>query len=462
MIVALFVVPFDYRFAIGVSLAGTIIGLSLVLITGYVGQVSLLQVPLAGIAAFAVSHLATDGGMSFPVASLLAVLVATATGFLAGASALRVRGVTLAVVTLAAAIAIEQFGFANPKWGVLRYGNAIPEPTLFGMDVGSAAGLRAIGGGLVSPALGLWLLGFTTAIALLVAAGAPERPRQPDARGAVQRPAAAAAGVSVRDTKFTAYALSSCIAGVGGVAYAYASTKVTIDSFGILVALQFVAFAYIGGITMIPGAVFAGLMTTDGVIPHFLDAQLGLSQTWILLVAGVALILCLRLFPAGIAGSWRAARVRPRRPDAAAPRPAPEVSRTGAGGRALNCDGAVVADRRSWSARPLLTPGAARGDARRLVGLLGVDGRPRRVEQAVLAVARVHRQQRLERLRRVVDRRPTGRRRARRGRGRSPSSARRGRSSSSSSQAIGVDTCAPLRARTDHAPKTVLCGAFWL
>ena len=52
VVVALFVVPFDYRFAIGVSLAGTIIGLSLVLITGYVGQVSLLQVPLAGIAAF--------------------------------------------------------------------------------------------------------------------------------------------------------------------------------------------------------------------------------------------------------------------------------------------------------------------------------------------------------------------------------------------------------------------------
>jgi branched-chain amino acid transport system permease protein len=332
VVVALFVVPFDYRFAIGVSLAGTIIGLSLVLITGYVGQVSLLQVPLAGIAAFAVSHLATDGGMSFPVASVLAVLVATATGFLAGASALRVRGVTLAVVTLAAAIAIEQFGFANPKWGVLRYGNAIPEPTILGMDVGSAAGLRAIGGGLVSPALGLWLLGFATVIALLVL-----RVRQSGLGNRMlavrsNEPAAAAAGVSVRDTKFAAYALSSCIAGIGGVAYAYASTKVTIDSFGILVALQFVAFAYIGGITMIPGAVFAGLMTTDGVIPHFLDAQLGLSQTWILLVAGVALILCLRLFPAGIAGSWRAARVRSRGREPAAPRRAPEVARTGARG----------------------------------------------------------------------------------------------------------------------------------
>ena len=306
VIVALFVVPFDYRFAIGVSLAGTIIGLSLVLITGYVGQVSLLQVPLAGIAAFAVSHLATDGGMSFPVASVLAVMVATATGFFAGASALRVRGVTLAVVTLAAAIAIEQFGFANPTWGVLRYGNAIPEPTIFGMDVGSAAGLRAIGGGLVSPALGLMLLAATTAIALLVL-----RVRQSGLGTRLlavrsNESAAAAAGVSVPHAKFTAYALSSCIAGVGGVAYAYAFTKVTVDSFGILVALQFVAFAYIGGITMIPGAVFAGLMTTGGVIPHFLDAQLGLSQTWILLVAGVALILCLRLFPAGIAGSWKA------------------------------------------------------------------------------------------------------------------------------------------------------------
>jgi hypothetical protein len=63
---------------------------------------------------------------------------------------------------------------------------------------------------------------------------------------------------------------------------------------------------------MIPGAIFTGLMATDGVIPHFLHAQLGLSPTWILLGAGVALVLCLVLFPAGIAGAWR------RRPGRAA------------------------------------------------------------------------------------------------------------------------------------------------
>ena len=37
-----------------------------------------------------------------------------------------------------------------------------------------------------------------------------------------------------------------------------------------------------------------------------------------------------------------------------------------------------------------------------------------------------------------------------------------GRIASSSSQLNGVETCAPGRARTDHAPKIVLCGAFWL
>ncbi|MEA2177758.1 MAG: branched-chain amino acid transport system permease protein livM, partial [Solirubrobacteraceae bacterium] len=320
VIVALFVVPFDYRDAIGISLAGMIIGLSFVVLTGYVGQVSLLQVPLAGIAAFAVSHLVVDAGLGFPAAAVSAVAVATATGFLAGASALRVRGVTLAVVTLAAAIAIADFGFANPDWGAIAgvQGNPVPEPTILGVDVGKQAGLRALDGGLTSPALGLMLLVAAIAIAALVV-----RVRQSGLGNRMlavrsNEAAAAAAGVSVRATKFAAYALSSCIAGAGGVAYAYALTKVTPGQFGILVALQFVAYAYVGGITTIPGAVFTGLMTAEGVIPHALDTQLGLSPTWISLVAGLGLILCLRYFPDGIAGSWRRAR---RATPSAAPGP---------------------------------------------------------------------------------------------------------------------------------------------
>jgi branched-chain amino acid transport system permease protein len=345
VVVALFTVPFDLRFAIGVSLAGTIIGLSLVVLTGYVGQVSLLQVPLAGVAAFAVSHLTAQAGLSFPVGAALAVAIATVSGFLAGASALRVRGVTLAVVTLAAAVAIQQFVFANGTWGVHPNGNAIPEPRLFGMDVGSAAGLRAIGGGLVSPALGLMLLTAVVATGLLVV-----RVRQSGLGTRMlavrsNESAAAAAGVDVRATKFAAYALSSGIAGLGGVALAYATTEVTVQGFGILAAMQVVAFVYVGGITRLAGAVLAGLMTADGVIPFLLHAKLGLSPTWILLVAGLALILCLRFFPAGIAGSLAPLSARrtsaspsrrPGRPGAGSPSPGSsraEASPAAAGGR---------------------------------------------------------------------------------------------------------------------------------
>jgi branched-chain amino acid transport system permease protein len=309
-VVLLFVLPFGYRNAFTVSLAGATICLSFVVITGFVGQASVVQVGLAGVAGFALTHLADGAGIGFPVAAILAVAVATVLGFLAGASALRVRGVSLAVVTLAAAIAIEQFGFANSTWGASGGASGVPEPTIFGVDVGAGAGLRALDGGLPSPVLGIMVLAVTVAACVLVA-----RVRQSGLGRRMlavrsNERAAAAAGVSVRGTKFAAYAMSSGIAGLGGVLLAYALGSVSIDRFGILIALEFVAFAYVGGISMVSGAVLAGLMTAQGVIPHVLEAELGLDETWTLLFAGVLLVACLLLFPNGIAGSWHASRQR--------------------------------------------------------------------------------------------------------------------------------------------------------
>ena len=106
--------------------------------------------------------------------------------------------------------------------------------------------------------------------------------------------------------------------------------------------------------------------------------------------------------------------------------------------------------------------GPARRDPRRLAGHLGVDRRPRRVDEARRPVALVERQDRVERLG-VAGIAAHG----------SPRSAHPGGHRgdgqlvghdrvSSSSHPNGVDTCAPGRARTDHAPKMVLWGAFWL
>src|SRR3954447_21537513 len=138
-VVALIVLPYDYRNALIISLAAMTICLSYVVITGFIGQVSLMQIALAGAAGFVVSHLFKNADVGFPLAAIAGVLAATGLGFVAGASALRVRGVSLAVVTLAAAVAIEQFGFANSTWGAGATGSPVPELDFLGIDLGTRA-----------------------------------------------------------------------------------------------------------------------------------------------------------------------------------------------------------------------------------------------------------------------------------------------------------------------------------
>ena len=301
--VALVVLPYDYRNALIISMAAMTICLSYVVITGFIGQVSLMQVALAGASGFVVSHLFKDADIGFPLAAIAGIVAATVLGFVAGASALRVRGVSLAVVTLAAAVAIEQFGFANSTWGAGATGSPVPELKLAGIDLGTRASFRGLDGNLPSPILGFVVLATVILLGLLVANLRRSGLGQRMLAVRSNERAAAAAGINVRNTKFAAYAISSFIAGVGGTLYGYSLGSVSAERFGILIALGFVAFAYVGGITMVSGAVFGGLIATSGLIPHIFEAELGISGTWTLLVAGVTLILNLILFPDGVAGS---------------------------------------------------------------------------------------------------------------------------------------------------------------
>ena len=72
-VVALIVLPYDYRNALIISLAAMTICLSYVVITGFIGQVSLMQVALAGSSGFVVSHLFKDAGIGFPLAAIAGV-----------------------------------------------------------------------------------------------------------------------------------------------------------------------------------------------------------------------------------------------------------------------------------------------------------------------------------------------------------------------------------------------------
>ena len=302
-VVLLIVLPFGHRQALMLSLVGTVVCLSLVVIAGFVGQVSLAQVTLAGVSGFVVSHMIVNAGIGFPWGPLVGSFAAVAVGLVVGASALRVRGVSLAVVTLAGVVAIEQFGFANRRWGAGVSGSPVEQPTLFGLEIGSSASFRGVDGKVPSPMLGFVYLAVTIGLCLVVAQLRRSVLGQQMLAVRANERAAAATGINVARVKIIAYGISSFIAGTAGWMYAYNFGSVSAARFGFLIALGFVAFAYIGGITMVSGAVIGGLVATEGLVPHFFEDLLGISGNWTLLVGGLLLIVTLIQNPDGVAGN---------------------------------------------------------------------------------------------------------------------------------------------------------------
>jgi branched-chain amino acid transport system permease protein len=302
-VVLLIVLPFNYRQAFMLSLIGMVICLSLVVITGFVGQVSLAQVTLAGVSGFAVSHMAVKAGVGFPWGPIVGSIAAVVIGLVVGASALRIRGASLAVVTLAGVVAVEQFGYANRRWGDGGSGAAVEQPTLFSLKLGSNAGFRGLDGKIPSPVLGFVYLGVVVVLCLLVAQIRRSTLGQQMLAVRANERAAAATGIHVARVKIVAYAISSFIAGTAGWMYAYNFGSVSAARFGLLIALGFVAFAYIGGITMVSGAVLGGLVATEGLVPYTIEELLHIDGNWTLLVGGLILIFTLIQNPEGIAGT---------------------------------------------------------------------------------------------------------------------------------------------------------------
>jgi branched-chain amino acid transport system permease protein len=300
--VALIVLPFGFREALINTLIGVLMALSLVVITGFVGQISVVQLSLAGAAGFTIAHMASNFGITFPVAALAGIAVAVVIGMATAVSALRVRGVSLAVVTLAGAVAIENFGFLNATWGGGEAGSPVPEPKWFGLDLGPLAPFRGLDGDQPSPVFG-WVV-LICAVALCVAVGVLRRRSLGQRMLAVRsnERAAAAAAVNPRTVKLAGFGIAAFIAGVAGVLYAYNFGSVSADAFDAVTALSLIAFAYAGGITLISGAVVAGLISAQALVPYALDDWFGLNGNWFLLFGGVILIFTLIRNPEGVAG----------------------------------------------------------------------------------------------------------------------------------------------------------------
>ncbi|WP_261562897.1 branched-chain amino acid ABC transporter permease, partial [Frankia tisae] len=290
------------------TLTGIVICLSIVVLTGFIGQISLAQTSFAGLSAYTVASLSTHHGWPFPLPILAGAAVAVVAGVLVALPALRVRGVHLAIATLAFAVAVDKVVFANSWINGGFDGATVTTPALIrsqDTDTHHVLGVTIGDGTQPNPLTLVFCLVVVVALGYLVAnLRRSLTGRQMLAIRSNER-AAAAAGVNVAAVKVLAFGVSAFIAGVGGAVIAYRTGNVTPDKFLYDKSLMFFAFAYLGGIASVSGAVTGGLLVGGGLGFTILNRVFGLPDEFVLLLGGLGLVVTAVLNPEGVAGKAR-------------------------------------------------------------------------------------------------------------------------------------------------------------
>ncbi len=283
------------RFAFISSLTVTCVGLSVVLLTGYVGQVSLAQMSLAGIGGFMLGHISHGWGIGFPFSLILAGLCAVPVGLIIGLPALRLRGVNLAVVTLGFAATMDALIFSDLHFIGGTAGLPIAPPHLLGLNLAIAQGHaypRVI--------FGVTVLVIVILMGLMVA----RIRRGPAGRMLLairsNERAAGSVGINTAMGKLMAFAIAAFIAGIGGALTGYMQGELSSDSFASFTWISLLADRVRGGCGGIAGAVVAGVMfSAAGLLVTFLDIHLSVGK-YQAIVAGIALVLTAVQNPDGL------------------------------------------------------------------------------------------------------------------------------------------------------------------
>lgn len=275
---------------IGINL---ILALSLNLITGFCGQISLGHAAFYGTGAYCAAVL-TKAGLPFVPALVAGGALAGALGLVVGLTSLRVREDFLAITTMG--VGFLFLGFVRKQaWLGGELGvSGIPNP-----------GLGSVG----YMALALGLAAAVVLFSLYV-----RRSWMGFAFDAVaaDEDTARVVGVGVAGYKLTAFALGTALAGVAGGLYAHYARIIVPDSFGFTTSISVLAMVVIGGIGSVWGVVAATVVLT------LMPEMFRFVNDYKLLLFGGLLLLTMRFSPDGLAGLTRAAwrRLRPARPAA--------------------------------------------------------------------------------------------------------------------------------------------------
>ncbi len=272
-----------------------VVALSLTMLTGWAGQVSLGQFGLVAVGALVAVHLGTS--LPLPLVMLYGGAVTAVVAILIGLPALRMPGLFLAVTTLAFAIFMQTAvlatpcitipgidktlctGLPNPAYTV------VARPSLFGMSLASQRSFA-------------WF-----ALAVLVLSVLMLRVWRD--KGVARRfvavrdneLAAAAMGIPVLRTKLLAFALSGFVAGYAGVCFAFATQQLnnTDITFDPTTSFVIISMVVIGGLGSIPGAIL-GALYLEG-LPAIFDS----NQTIQFITSGLGLVAFILYLPGGLA-----------------------------------------------------------------------------------------------------------------------------------------------------------------
>ena len=292
LVLCLTVFSADLNGAITASVGFGVVMLSVVLCTGYAGQLSLAQMSIAGIGALAAGQLVVAAHWPFELAFLASIAIAVPIGLLFAIPALRTRGFTLGMVTLGLGGAVEALVFNNPRYVGNGDGTPVGGQHFFGVNI--------------DPVTHAGRFTALTLVVFVLCGLAVANVR----RGTVGRRlvtmrenerAAASIGIGVYGAKMYAFALAAAIAAVGGVLLGFQFQTIVYSTYAPLQSILAVAFTVIGGLGFALGAVYGAFFVAGGIGSWFLDHLGNGLDRWLALIGGISLLVYLLQDPDGMA-----------------------------------------------------------------------------------------------------------------------------------------------------------------
>ncbi|WP_416896989.1 MAG: branched-chain amino acid ABC transporter permease [Minwuia sp.] len=240
---------------VGIAIVGAL-GLNILL--GLTGQISIGHAAFMSIGAYTAANLATRLDLPFYITLPAGGLMAAMIGIIVGFPSVRIKGLYLAISTLAAQFIIDWFIIHTPAIsGGASASIQVPRPTVFGEQLDTQ--------------VELYMFILVVVTIAIVASLNIARSRVGRAFVAIrdQDIAAEIIGINVRRYKLTAFAISSFYAGVAGVLYTYYSGVANNEFFPLLISIDYLAMVIIGGMGSVLGAIFGAAFVT--LLPIVID-----------------------------------------------------------------------------------------------------------------------------------------------------------------------------------------------